>query len=158
MSAQAPIEGGDDLRAVLGTDTAVALGDDSASAAAGLGVTVRTRSDDPDRAEQVLRRLLEAGEISGDVTVQRESDGLRVSVGTAGATGQVGSSDAFRRAVPDAEGQGFVMYVDLAKALAVAKERGENAEEIERWSALEGLGVSATDGADSSARIRLTVR
>ncbi|NHC12962.1 hypothetical protein G9H71_04120 [Motilibacter sp. E257] len=158
QAAQIGIEDGDDLRALLGTDTAVALGDDPASPVEGLGLTVRTRSEDPARGEQVLRRLLDAAQAGADVEVQREGDGLRLTLGKAGASGQVRDSDAFRRAVPDAEGQGFVLFVDLAKAFSVAEAQGGDAAELEEWKALEGLGISATGGPESSARIRLTVK
>jgi hypothetical protein len=71
--------------------------------------------------------------------------------------GGLGESKAFRAAVPDADGAGYLLYVDIARAIELSGAAlGEDAADAEP---LQSLGLSGSgDDRNSTFRLRLTVR
>lgn len=67
--------------------------------------------------------------------------------------GGLGRSEVFRAAVPDADDAGFVLFVDLRRALSMA-----GAEMTADLEPLAAVGVSSRGGPDASFRVRLTLR
>lgn len=67
--------------------------------------------------------------------------------------GGLGRSEVFRAAVPDADDAGFVLFVDLQRALSMA-----GAEMTADLEPLEAVGMSSVGGADASFRVRLALR
>jgi hypothetical protein len=146
-----------DLETVLGDETALALwGDDDEPQ--GL---VRTRNDDPSAALDVLERAFEqsgGGESGEDFRDYARTIEGGVVAGTPeavkAAEGKgLAEREEFRRAVPDAETAGFVLWVSLREALERA---GLDDEQLEP---LEAVGVTASgSGTTATARLRLTFR
>lgn len=92
--------------------------------------------------------------------LRRLDDG--VAVGTTGAAvdmissgdGGLGGSELFRRAVPDADDAGVVLFVDLARAAELSSGTAPTGDA----AVLEALGVTARGGQDGEFRLRLMVR
>ena len=144
----------DDLRPLLGEETVGAL----------LGQEdfgVRVRSQDPDGSYDVLTRIASFAGLD-DSTLRKLDDGF-----AAGSTpealeamtgdGGLGETAAFRDAAPDADGAGYVVYVDIARLWEMFGDpEDEIAEDVEQ---LQSIGVTgSSDGRDSTVRARLTVR
>ncbi len=145
-----------DLETLLGTETAVAVwGDDQEPQ-----VLVRTRSDSPGDALAVLKKAFAAsgGSESGeefDDYVKKVDRGIAAGTPAALAAaeaGGLGDREQFRRAVPDSDSAGLVMWVSLQQAFQVGDVHDPNLEP------LEAIGVTASGGATGEFRIRLTFR
>ena len=92
--------------------------------------------------------------------LRRLDDGI--AVGTTGAAvdkiasgdGGLGRSELFRRALPDADGAGVLLFVDIARATELSSGTAPTGDA----AVLEALGVTARGGQDGEFRLRLTVR
>ena len=73
-----------------------------------------------------------------------------------GAGGHLGSSAAFRAAVPDAAGAGTVVYVDVA-GLAAAGDLGDSASDRADAQAISAIGFSASATSATSGSFELRV-
>jgi len=155
-AAQLGIALPDDLAALLGQDIAVAAFPDG-------GFGARSRTEQVDAAFGTASAVAEAllGAASPDV-LRRLEDGVAVGTDPAAldavtsSDGGLGGTAAFRAAVPEAEGAGILLYVDIAGALA---RFGDPAELDEELSQLQSLGVSSRrDARNATARFRLTLR
>ncbi|MCA1710623.1 MAG: DUF3352 domain-containing protein, partial [Actinobacteria bacterium] len=143
----------DDLPALLGTDAVVALLGEGGSP----GFAVRTTTKDPDRALTSLQRVLQT--LGDPALVRRTSDGLvggstAAVVDRVAADGTLGEQDAFRRAVPDADDAGLVVFVDVPRAVRLF---GPDSSQLERVEAF-GMTASADSSGDGSFRLRVTFR
>jgi hypothetical protein len=76
----------------------------------------------------------------------------------AGDDGGLLRSPLFRKAVPDASDAGFVLFLDVQRAVALAGGPGALGEDDGNLQPLEALGISARGGEDGAFRLRLTVR
>jgi hypothetical protein len=148
----------DDLRTLLGEETVVGFfGEED--------VAVRTRTDDVDAAFRTATALAEGFTGGGDVSqvLRRLDDGLAAGSTPAALDaistddGGLGDSDAFRSAVPDADEAGYLVYVDIARAIELAgQDLGAGAEDAAQ---LQSLGITGSGDAESSTfRMRLTVK
>ena len=108
-------------------------------------------------------RIAQTGE-ELDVVVQVLDDGVVIGSTAAAAEqmasddGGLGDSEVFRRAVPDADDAGFVVYVDVQRAIALGggtEALGDDAADVEP---LEAVGFSSVGGENGSFRLRVTVR
>ncbi|MFP5219954.1 MAG: DUF3352 domain-containing protein [Actinomycetes bacterium] len=108
-------------------------------------------------------RVAQTGEDLG-VVVEVLDDGIVVGSSASAVEqmssddGGLGGSELFQRAVPDADDAGFVLFVDIQRALELgggAEALGESAEDVDP---LEALGITSVGGEDASFRVRLTVR
>lgn len=148
----------EDLRTLLGEETLLAAFDEAA-------VGLRTRTDDVDAAYEKAQSLalLLTGGIDPDQSLRRMEDGLAFGsspealAAISSTDGGLGETDKFRDALPDADGAGFLGYVDIARALELSGlDVGEYAEDVEQ---LRSFGVSGSGDEDSNTfRMRLTVR
>jgi hypothetical protein len=148
----------EDLIALLGRRIAVAVGAASGGAG-GPVVGVRGASDDPGLGA-ALDRLLQLTDRSGLPLERRDVPGgyvLATSRQEAQALsegGDLGSSGAFRDAVPAADKAFAVVYVDVDHMAGYAAMAG--AQTARAISALRAVGLSATatdDGAELTVRV-----
>jgi hypothetical protein len=148
----------EDLETLLGEETAVGVWGSEDDPR----FLVRTRSDDPGAALDVLERAFEAtgGAESGEdlSDYARERDGGLV-VGTPDEVAdddaaRLGDLDAFRDAVPDADDAAFLLFVDVAGSLrATGVEAPDGVDEI------RAVGATASgSGADADLRLRIVFR
>lgn len=145
-----------DLRTLLGDETVAAvLGEQD--------FILQTRSADPEASMAAWEKVTALASGGGPATMLRKTaDGVvvgsnpealqRVEDGSG-----LGNSEAFRRAAPDAEDAGYLLYVDIARALEVfGAELGEQEADAE---VLQSFGMTGTGDATSSTfRLRLTVK
>jgi len=149
----------DDLRTLLGEETLAAVLDEEEFG-------MRSRSTDVDSAFRTAEALL--GPTTGDeqrsmLRLRRLDDGIAVgtspdAVEALSQEGRaLGTSPAFRTAVPDAADAGVVMYVDIARAVELSGEDlGEHAQDVRP---LQSFGMTSSGHAKSGTfRMRLTVR
>ena len=144
----------DDLRPLLGEETAVAvLGEQDFG--------LRVRSADPDAAYDVLTRVASLAGLD-ESTLRKLDDGFAAgttpdAVAAMAGDGDLGSTAAFRAAAPDADGAGYVAYVDLARLWELFGHPEDDwSDDIDQ---LQSFGVTgSSDGRDSEVRARLTVR
>ncbi len=144
----------DDLRALFGEEAVGALlGEEE------LGL--RVRSDDPETSYDVLTRVAALAGLDAS-TLRKLDDGFAAGTSPEAleamtGDGGLGESAAFRGAAPDADGAGYVVYVDIARLWEVFGDpTDEIAEDVEQ---LQSVGVTgSSDGRDSAVRARLTVR
>lgn len=151
---------GQDVRAVLGDELAVAVTPDGGSPV-GAGVSVRTRTSQADRALVVLDKLLTKLPADSGVSVAKTGDGISLTLGkVAPGSGNVTRSDAFAQAVPDADDAGMVLFVDVAKAYDVAAAQSTDGPlpDSQDVRHLKAVGLSATGGPNSAMRLRITVK
>ena len=146
----------------LPDDAAKALGDDTTVAVDSNGpepqIAVRSNGD-----RGTIDKLVGNDPSSGvyvkdgkdDTTVVGSDEG---HAGEVANGGDLGDTDAFKDAVPDADGASTVMYVDVTKVVdAFGDELGsEERENIEPLSAV-GLSVSGEDD-HADIRLRLTTK
>ncbi len=148
----------EDLGALLGDETVAALlGEDEGA--------VASRTDDPDAAYDVASRLAGLLDPAGDPSdvLRRLDEGIALGTSPeaveaiSGADGGLGDTDAFRAAVPGAEGAGTVAYVDIARVLELyGEELGERRDDA---AALRAFGMTSSgDARNSTFRLRLTVK
>ena len=151
----------DDLRAILGSDFALAVLGDVAAPQFG----VRAVTDDPQRAVQVLGDVLGSPDIGLPVSATPLEGGYVLSTDQAVADalaqdGGLGDTEAFRDAVADPESAGAIGFVDLGALVdQVGEQGGDAAAEAARFAALDALGFSAT-ATDDGGRfvLRITTR
>lgn len=144
----------DDLRPLLGEETVGALlGEDDFG--------LRVRSEDPDAAYDVLTRVASLVGLD-EATLRKLDDGFAAgttpeALESMTGDGGLGETAAFRDAAPDADGAGYVVYVDIARLWEMFGDPADEiAEDVER---LQSVGLTgSSDGRDSTVRARLTVR
>jgi len=150
-----------DLKALLGTQFALVVSGDGDTRSAG----VRVRSDDPeltgalDRLSAFVQR-----DLGQSVTPTPIDGGYLLGLGgevPAGLAdgGTLGSTPAFTRAVPEADGAAMIGYIDIGKA-AAAFPGGMSATDRGTLAALQSLGFSARRDGDAGSRfvLRLTTK
>jgi hypothetical protein len=146
----------EDLRSLFGEDTVVAAFPDG-------GFAARSRTSDVDAAFATASTLAQVtlGSAASDV-VRRLDDGVAVgtdpsalgAISTSG--GGLGETKAFRRAVPDADEAGSLLYVDVAGALTALEAPADLSEDVAQ---LQAVGMSsAGDASNATFRLRVTVR
>jgi len=154
----------DDLEALMGTSFTLAVGASGNVASPEIGARVLTDASDVAGPLAAISNLtarsgvtLQHTTIDGGYTVATTS-GYAKKLGTAG---DLGSSDRFKKAVPDAEGAGIVAYVDvpgfLEKYGDALAEGAPLPEELSKFDAI-GLSSTAKDNGESSFSLRLTTR
>ena len=146
----------DDLRTLLGEEAVMALlGEEEGG--------LRTRTEDPDGAYGIAQSLLELTGGASSAQLSQTDDGIALATSPesldaiTASGGGLGDSDAFRKAVPDGDRAGLLVYVDIARAVAMSGEDlGEDAADVEQ---LEAFGMTSSgDNRNSTFRMRLTVR
>ena len=151
------IELPDDLRALLGSDTAIAVTGDWESPAFG----ARVVTDDPDRALEVLDVIV--AESGGEVPLfSSPADGgyavasdQSLADAVAGQ-GFLGDTDAFRAAAPEAEDAVVAAFVDLRAVIEQLPDSGDEGVQPSDLAAVEALGL--TSGmTDEGARFVLRI-
>lgn len=148
----------DDLRTLLGDQTVIGMFGEQ-------DVAVRARTADPDAAFRTASTLAQTFTGGGDTSqlLRRLDDGLAAGSSPmaldaiSSDAGGLGETAAFRAAVPDAEEAGYVLYVDIARALQMfGSDLEEGAADAAR---LRSLGVTGSgDNRNSTFRMRLTVQ
>ena len=157
-----------DLMTVLGTELAAAVGGDLAGGAPRFQASVRT--EDPDRALQLLTRARDAAAKEGgqapDVQLSPSDDGYTVSSGTGASEDRLGDDEVFRRTLPDAGSSGITLYVDLRRAVeqvdAADRQSGTSSiseQQRRNLAPLQAAGCTSTvdEGGNATFRLRLTV-
>ncbi len=146
-----------DLAALLGGRFALALGPAGGSGEPVLGV--RAASDDK-RLSGALDRLLQLTDRHGLPLERRDVPGgyvlatTRAQAAALATGGDLGSSDSFRDAVPDAAAAQAVVYVDVQRfTRAYAGWADESTRS--RLAVLRSVGLAATQTSDGA---RLTLR
>jgi hypothetical protein len=149
----------DDLGAVLGSDLAVAVTGDLSAPSFG----ARVRTDDPQRATDVLDRVL--GDADLPVGVVPLDDGYVLAsdqeiADALGEDGGLGDTAGFRAAVPDLDDARAVGFVDLGRLVdQVIAQGGDDATQAQDFSALGALGFSASTTDDGGRFVlRITTR
>jgi hypothetical protein len=143
----------DDLAALAGTSTVVAVG--GTSDAPDLGLVSRT--DHVEQARSAAERLLAAMGDDTPVTVRPVPDGTVItnSEGYAdklATAGTLGDSELFRAALPDLEGSQFALYLDMDHLSTLVDDPAP------RDSGVRAAGLTASTQADTAtARIRVVV-
>ncbi len=149
----------DDLQALLGSELAAGVGGDLAGGQPTVEVQVRT--DDPARAVQLIGSAREdAG--AAELQVEQEQDGYLLRYGTPAGGEQLGETERFRNAVPDAADSGMTVYVDLQRALEQAEASGARPlteQQRRNVEPLDAVGYTATveERGNAGFRLRLTV-
>lgn len=151
----------DDLRTILGGDPVAAAFGDLAAPQFG----VRTVTDDPQRAVQVLGGVLGSPEAGLPVAAAPLEDGYVLSTDPAVADtlardGGLGDTEAFRAAVADPDDAGVIGFVGLGALIdEVIAQGGDSAAEAEEFAAVSALGFSATSSGDEGRFVlRITTR
>lgn len=144
----------DDAAKAIGSDTTVALDANGPEPQ----VAVRTNGD-----RSIIDKMVGNDPSSGiyvkdgkdDTTVVASDESYADEVGQGG---DLGDTDAFKDAVPDADGASTVMYVDVSKAIEAFGDE-MSAEDRENVEPLSAVGLSVT-GEDDHAdfRMRLTTK
>jgi hypothetical protein len=161
VEAELGIELPDDLRAIFGTDLAVALFGDLQQPEVG----ARVATDDPDKASRVLESVLsdpqfDVPAVYSDVDGGYVVAGEQETLDALSAGGALGATPKFRDAVADADDAGLIGYLDLeAVVQQVIDQGGEDGDEAAKFTAAKALGFSMTT-TDEGVRfvVRLTVR
>ena len=148
-----------DLGTVLGSDLALAVTGDLSAPSFG----ARVRTDDPQRAVDVLDRVL--GDADLPVGVVPLDDGYVLAsdqplADALAEDGGLGDTAAFRAAVPDPDDAGAVGFVDLGKIIdLVIAEGGDDATQAQDFAALGALGFNASTTDDGGRFVlRITTR
>jgi hypothetical protein len=159
----------EDLGAVFGDELAAGLGGDPASGSPRVDVNVRT--DDGERAVELLEQARDEAEQAGSDTsgfeVEQVAGGYTASFST-GATGggpTLGDEELFRRTLPDLDSSGMTFYLDIDRLVEQvdAADGGSSDdlsdEERRNLAPLEAVGYTSEvgDGGDATFRLRLTV-
>lgn len=151
-----------EVETLLGSETGVAVGGtiDQPEYA------VRTRSDDPDTAYGLARKVLDTAksDIQGiTLTKVTGPDGIVVGKGsgliaaiTSGSGSKLGSSDSFRQVVPDRGRASFAAYVNLAELMPLLAR--DNPKDAASLKPLNAVGLTATAGVEPTVRLRLSFR
>lgn len=135
----------DDLRAVLGTDLAVAAFGQMLNPHIG----IRVDTEEPERAIGIVDRLLSDPQLGVPAYSSQLSDGYVVATSpdaadVLGGDGDLGETDAFQAAVVDPDEATAIGFVDLA---AIVDQLGEQdlggGFEASDYAALDALGFSA---------------
>ena len=149
----------DDLGAVLGTDLALAVTGDLSAPSFG----ARVRTDDPQRAAEVLDRVI--GDADLPVGVVPLDDGYVLAsdqplADALAEDGGLGDTEAFRAAVADPDDAGAVGFVDLGTLIdLVVAEGGDDATQAQEYAALDAVGFSASTTDDGGRLVlRITTR
>jgi hypothetical protein len=151
----------DDLGTVLGSDLALAVSGDLAEPQFG----ARVLTEDPQRATEVLDGVLGSPDLGLPLTAVPLDDGYVLATDETLADalaqdGGLGDTEVFRSAVADAEDAGAVGFVDLGTVIdQVVAQGGEDAAQVQEFSALRAFGFSATTTDDGGRfTLRVTTR
>jgi hypothetical protein len=145
----------DDLAALVGSSTVVAVGGSDG----GVDVGLISRTDDTDTARSAAQRLLNAlGQDNNALAVRSVSDGTVLANSSSyadrlGPPGRLGDSQLFRDALPDLGSAQAALYVDVQR---LSKLGGVTPPgPVDRF---RSLGVTAAVSADTATiRLRLVV-
>jgi hypothetical protein len=164
--AQAQRESGlrlpDDLGPLLGRQFAIALAEPDGSGRPVLGVHVES---DAAGLGPALDRLLRFTDASGLPLERRDvpggyvlaTDRTQAEAMTGG--GDLGGSDGFRDAVPDADRASFVAYVDVQRLLASAYGKALGADVRQSLQPVRTVGVTMSPAGDgTTTTLRVTTR
>ena len=154
------IESGEQVEALLGSETGVVVGGTIENPE----YAVRTRVSDPEAALVVARKALAVVPVPG-LTIGKitDPDGIVAGVGSGltasifnRAGSKLGGNEAFREVMPDLGTASFAAYVNLARFTSLlTKDHPKDAEPLKPFNA---LGLTAAGGAEPSFRLRLSVR
>ena len=154
------IESGEQVEALLGSETGVVVGGTIENPE----YAVRTRVSDPEAALAVARKALAVVPVPG-LTIGKitDPDGIVAGVGSGltasifnRAGSKLGGNEAFREVMPDLGTASFAAYVNLARFTSLlTKDHPKDAEPLKPFNA---LGLTAAGGAEPSFRLRLSVR
>lgn len=144
----------DDIAALVGRDTVIAVGGTHDEPALGAVTT----TDDPAGARRAADAILTKSGSDVSLTVRPTADGTVLASSPAYAdqlvaTGALGQQDPFRAALPDVATATAVVYVDVQKAAALSGDELPAA-----YRSVRSFGLTAsTSGSDSTVHLRLTV-
>jgi hypothetical protein len=154
-----------DLRTLLGSQLVVAL--DAAWLAAGQpSVGARVTTDDPQKADRLVGRLLGRLPVPGGAKlVHRQTGDGYVVASTAAqasrlsspAATRLGDDPDFRRALPDLSSARFAVWVDVAAAARAYLGGGSGAVTVPDLAPVAGVGLAVHTDHDGSASFRLRV-
>jgi hypothetical protein len=149
-----------DFAALLGDETALALSGDLSGEAPSPHLSVSAKGGDAARAEEVATSLSQgllgsegAVETAGDTVVY--GDDPETVAAVASGADALGATEDFRKAAPDADGAGVVLYVNIAR---LVDQMGTDGEDVEDVKPLAGFGLTATGSENTTMRMRLTFR
>lgn len=150
-----------DLKTLLGTSTALAVGPAASGQTPAIALRVQTATD----ARKALDKVATLLDGSGMKYARKDFSGGYVLATTAeqaaaAAKGKgLESSERFTRAVPDHKGSGFVAYADITGLLKAygSQMTAEDRKEAEMLDAF-GMSLRQTGGDSYSLRLRLTTR
>jgi hypothetical protein len=146
-----------DFGALLGTETALGV---TAADSNSPAFTVRALGGDFARAEQLVAKLVELMN-SGIPAVHKTADGYvmgndpAVAAKAAEGAPSLADTERFKRAAPDADRAGFVLFADLGKIVDMSVAEDPEAAKAE---ALDAVGFTATAEENPTFRLRLTTR
>lgn len=142
-----------DIRTVFGTDLAAGLFGDFKGGSP--SVVAHVLTDDPAGAVRILNRAAATGEEPAYVVQADGGGGYFLGTSPEAVThatgGSLGSTAPFRRALPDAKGAGFALYVSIGRAAQVTDDAPQE------LANLEAFGMTA-NGETGAFRMRLTFR
>jgi hypothetical protein len=154
-----------DLIALLGQETALGVTLRDLDGPDWGAVTARVATDGPERALEVIDTL--AATAPEDVLTSPAPDGYVVGndrehlADAANGDNGLAGDPAFAKAVPDADGAGALLFVDLRSVAEVLSTWGEpvGPEAESGWDALEAFGFTASgDDGNGEFTMRLTFR
>jgi hypothetical protein len=151
-----------DLPAVVGEELAGAV----LGSADGPAFVARSRSKNAEQGFAVIQRMLAKlpPEQAAQTLVRRTPDGLVAGSDAAAIDrvlngGALGDSDAFHKAVPDAGEAGFIVYVDVTRALDLfAEDLGNEPARAAKQVRAVGITATTSEGGNGSFRFRVTFR
>lgn len=161
--SQLGIDSAAEIETLLGAETGIMVGGTKDVPE----FAVRTRGKDADAALKIASKALaapEAGNVNINATKITGPDGIVVSMGSGldkaifDLSGpKLGASEAFRKALPDADTADATQYLNFANVSPLLF--GEGTKEEGDWlKPLAGFGVTGSTGNDGTFRARLTVK
>jgi len=164
MLGEMGIDSAKDIETLFGAETGVVVAgtEDQPQFA------VRTRGSNAAAALVIAGKVLGASPASEmGVTVKKIAgpDGIVVGMGPdltgaifnkSGST--LGSTDAFRQAMPDAGQADFAAFFNLTKIMPILAKDPAAKADVASLKPFSALGLTVTGGADPTVRLRLSVR
>jgi hypothetical protein len=151
-----------DIGVLFGRDFVAAVDGEGLPDSPRVGVRAKT---DGARAEEVLRKLVDAADGASDVTIKRTLDGYVAAseqsyADALAGDGTLGDEDAFKAALPDAEKADFAAFVDIERLVALTRDNAStgdrmSADERANLEPLDALGVTAASNGDGEFRMRI---
>lgn len=136
----------DDVAALVGTSTVIAIGGSSDEP----GVGLVSKTDDPERARSAAEKIFKEADPDATVVAKSTGDGTVIASDSAYAdkltgTGNLGEQENFKAALPDLDSAQFVVWADVQK---FAETTGE--EIPAEAKAVRSFGLTATSSGDTS--------